>query len=188
MATMRFYNVTAVPTISSAEGTYYVKDANGYVQEYLVTGGLVKYIGGYPMQNKGTDVEKPMSQKAVTDELALKADAAALADEVNRAKAAEQANATEITNTKEAIPTIADDLTTDDAAKALSAKQGKVLHEMAVIQGQSLIDIGDFLLNYGQSKLLANKYNFVHGMWVGPSTFNTQGNYGKCISSSKFPL
>ena len=69
MATMKFYNVTAVPTISSAEGTYYVKDANGYVQEYLVTGGLVKYIGGYPMQNKGTDVEKPMSQKAVTDEL-----------------------------------------------------------------------------------------------------------------------
>ena len=72
MATMKFYNVTAVPTISSAEGTYYVKDANGYVQEYLVTGGLVKYIGGYPMQDKGTDLEKPMSQKAVTDELNAK--------------------------------------------------------------------------------------------------------------------
>ena len=72
MATMKFYNVTAVPTISSAEGTYYVKDANGYVQEYLVTGGLVKYIGGYPMQDKGTDVEKPMSQKAITDELNAK--------------------------------------------------------------------------------------------------------------------
>jgi hypothetical protein len=70
MATMKFYNVTAVPTISSAEGTYYVKDANGYVQEYLVTGGLVKYIGGYPMQDMGTDVEKPMSQKAVTDAIA----------------------------------------------------------------------------------------------------------------------
>ena len=70
MATMKFYNVTAVPTISSAEGTYYVKDANGYVQEYLVTGGLVKYIGGYPMQDIGTDVEKPMSQKAVTDAIA----------------------------------------------------------------------------------------------------------------------
>ena len=72
MDTMKFYNVTAVPTISSAEGTYYVKDANGYVQEYLVTGGLVKYIGGYPMQDKGTDLEKPMSQKAVTDELNAK--------------------------------------------------------------------------------------------------------------------
>ena len=70
MATMKFYNVTAVPTISSDEGTYYVKDANGYVQEYLVTGGLVKYIGGYPMQDMGTDVEKPMSQKAVTDAIA----------------------------------------------------------------------------------------------------------------------
>ena len=74
MTTMKFYNVTAVPTISSAEGTYYVKDANGYVQEYLVSGGLVKYIGGYPMQAKGTDVEKPMSQKAVTDELNKKVD------------------------------------------------------------------------------------------------------------------
>ena len=74
MATMKFYNVTAVPTTSSAEGTYYVKDANGYVQEYLVTGGLVKYIGGYPLQDKGTDVEKPMSQDAVTKELAKKAD------------------------------------------------------------------------------------------------------------------
>ena len=74
MATMKFYNVTAVPTISSAEGTYYVKDTDGYVQEYLVTGGLVKYIGGYPMQDKGTDVEKPMSQKAVTDELNKKVD------------------------------------------------------------------------------------------------------------------
>jgi len=70
MATMKFYNVTAVPTTSSAEGTYYVKDANGYVQEYLVTGGFVKYIGGYPLQDIGTDVEKPMSQKAVTDAIA----------------------------------------------------------------------------------------------------------------------
>ena len=78
MATMKFYNVTAVPTISSAEGTYYVKDANGYVQEYLVTGGLVKYIGGYPMQDKGTDVEKPMSQKATTDELNAKVSKATL--------------------------------------------------------------------------------------------------------------
>jgi hypothetical protein len=94
----------------------------------------------------------------------------------------------ELNGATEAILTIADDLTTDDAAKALSAKQGKILHDITVIQGQSLNDIGDFLLNYGQSKLLANKYNFVHGMWVGPSTFNTQGNYGKCISASKFPL
>lgn len=69
-ATMKFYNVTAVPTTSSAEGTYYVKDANGDVQEYLVTSGLVKYIGGYPLQDMGTDVEKPMSQKAVTDAIA----------------------------------------------------------------------------------------------------------------------
>ena len=99
MDTMKFYNVTAVPTISSAEGTYYVKDANGYVQEYLVTGGLVKYIGGYPMQDKGTDLEKPMSQKAVTDELALKADASALTEEVNRAKAAEA----DLANIKEAL-------------------------------------------------------------------------------------
>ena len=146
MATMKFYNVTSVPTISSAEGTYYVKDADGYVQEYLVTGGLVKYIGGYPMQDKGTDVEKPMSQKATTDELNDKVSKATLINAgagLTGGGTLEQDRTLDIVSANDGITVNADNiqLNTQDVlngtstTKPLSAKQGAELNNRINMYG-----------------------------------------------------
>ena len=146
MATMKFYNVTAVPTISSAEGTYYVKDANGYVQEYLVTGGLVKYIGGYPMQDKGTDVEKPMSQKATTDELNAKVSKATLINAgagLTGGGTLEQDRTLDIVSANDGITVNADNIQLNtqnvlngtSTTKPLSAKQGTELNNRINMYG-----------------------------------------------------
>ena len=146
MDTMKFYNVTSVPTISSAEGTYYVKDADGYVQEYLVTGGLVKYIGGYPMQDKGTDVEKPMSQKATTDELNDKVPKATLINAgagLTGGGTLEQDRTLDIVSANDGITVNADNiqLNTQDVlngtstTKPLSAKQGAELNNRINMYG-----------------------------------------------------
>ena len=146
MTTMKFYNVTSVPTISSAEGTYYVKDADGYVQEYLVTGGLVKYIGGYPMQDKGTDVEKPMSQKATTDELNDKVSKATLINAgagLTGGGTLEQDRTLDIVSANDGITVNADNiqLNTQDVlngtstTKPLSAKQGAELNNRINMYG-----------------------------------------------------
>lgn len=168
---MKFYNVTAVPTISSAEGTYYVKDANGYVQEYLVTGGLVKYIGGYPMQNKGTDVEKPMSQKATTDELNTKALKATLINAgagLTGGGTLEQDRTLDIVSANDGITVNADNiqLNTQDilngtsTTKPLSAKQGAELNNRINMYGTAGGTAQDITLTVSASITLSAGMRF----------------------------
>ena len=60
----------------------------------------------------------------------------------------------------EYVPEIADNLTTNDSTKVLSAKQGKVLNDGIEERFKVAVTSLDAILNTGTDKILINEYNY----------------------------